>query len=118
MVKRLQETGDIKTQDAAHDGGDAEQHRGEVDGEARVRDEGVEDDADAFAAGDDDEAVEGDDEKEACGALEAGSEDGEDGEEEGGEDLEGEFGGGVLEEEGFDAVGTVIVFAVEDWRVS
>ena len=116
MIPRLQKPWDIETHDAAHDGRDAEDDRGQIDGETRVvRDEGVEDDADGFAAGDDGEAVEGDDEEEAGGAGEAGGEDGEGGEEEGGEELEGELGGGVLEEEGFDAVGVVVVFAVEDW---
>lgn len=115
MIPRLQKRRDIQAHNTAHHSSDTEQDRSEVDGETGVRDEGVEDDADALAAGDDGEAVEGDDEEEACGAREAGGEDGEDGEEEGGEELEGELGGGVLDEKGFDAVGAVVVFAVEDW---
>lgn len=115
MIPRLQKRRDIQAHNAAHHSSDTEQDRSEVDGETGVRDEGVEDDADALAARDDSEAVEGDDEEEACGARETGGEDGEDGEEEGGEELEGELGGGVLDEKGFDAVGAVVVFAVEDW---
>lgn len=118
MIPRLQKRRDVKAHNAAHDSSDTEQDRSKVDGKAGVRHEGVEDDADALAAGDDGEAVESDNEEEACGAREACGEDGEDGEEERGEELEGKFCGGVLEEEGFDAVGAIVVFAVEDWVTS
>lgn len=112
----MQETRDVQTHHAAHDGGDAEDHGRQVDGEAGVvvRHEGVEGDADGFAAGDNGEGVEGDGEEEGGGAGQAGGEDGEEGEEEGGGGGEGEFGGGVLCEEGGGGVGVVGVFAVED----
>lgn len=63
MVERLQKGGDIQRHDAAHEGGEGEDDRGDVDGEAGVVEEGVEHDADALAAIDDAETVEGDDEK-------------------------------------------------------
>ena len=114
MVEGLQEGGDVQADDAGHEGGDGEDDGGQVDGEAGVGEEGVEHDADALAAVDDAEGVEGDDEEERGRAWEAGAEDGDGGEGEAGEDLEGDFEDGVLQEEGFDGVGAVVVFAVED----
>ena len=96
MIESLQERRDVQTHDAAHQGGNGQDYRGEVDGEARVRDEGVEDDADAFAAVDNGEAVEGYDEEELGRAGEAGSKVAEHGEQEASEDFKGELSDGVL----------------------
>ena len=114
MVEGLQEGGDVEADDARHEGGDGEDDGGQVDGEAGVGEERVEHDADTLAAVDDAEGVEGHDEEEGRRAGQAGAEDGDGGEGETGEQLEGDFQDGVLQEEGLDRVGPVVVFAVED----
>ena len=76
--------------------------------------ESIEYDADAFPTIDEAKCVESDDEEERSGTIQPGCENRQDGEEQRGEDLEWEFGECVLEEEGFDGVGVVVVFAVED----
>ena len=116
MIERLQERGDGQTHDAAHEGREREHDGGDVDGEAGVREQRVEHDADAFAAVDDAEGVEGDGEEEGRRARQVRGEGAEQGEDQAGEDLEGEFEGRVLEEEGGGGVGGVGVFAVEDLR--
>ena len=116
MVERLQEGGDVERHNAAHDGGDTEDDGRQANGEAGVvvRNEGVEDDADAFAAVDDGEGVESNDEEQGSAAGEAGGEDAEEGEEEGGQDFEGEFRGGIGEEKGERGVGAVGMLVIED----
>ena len=114
MVEGLQEGRHLQRHDATHHGGHGEKHRGDVDGEPRVPEEGVEHDAHALAAVDDGEAVEDQDEVQRRGPGQARREDGEQAEEQGREDLKGDLGQGVLQEEGLDAVGVVVVFPVED----
>ena len=114
MIKRLQERRDIQGHDAAHDIRDGEDHEGDIHREAGVVEEGIEDDTDAFATIDEAEGVEGDDEEERCCAVQSCCEDGKDSEEQRSEDLKGEFSEGILQEESLDAVGVVVVFAVED----
>lgn len=114
MVERLQEGRYLQRHDAAHHGRHGQEDRGDVDGEARVPEEGVEHDADALAAADDGEAVEDHHKVQRRGPGQARREDGEQAEERGRHDLEGDLGQGVLQEEGLDAVGVVVVFPVED----
>ena len=115
MIERLQEGRDVQTHDSAHDVCDGKDDEGDIDGETRVVEKRIEDDTDAFAAVDERENVEGHDEEECrVAAVESRCEDGQDGEEQRGEDLKGQFGEGVLEEEGLDGVSVVVVFAVED----
>ena len=80
MVEGLEERGDVQADDARHEGRDGEDHGGQVDGEAGVVEEGVEHDADAFAAVDDAEGVECDNEEEFGRSWKAGAEDGDCGE--------------------------------------
>lgn len=112
----MQEGGDIQAHDAAHDGGNGHEYRGERDGEARVPNQRIEGDADGFAAGDDGEHVEGRKEEDRSRARKASGEDGQEREEKRSENFKGEFGESVLQEERFDRVGVVVMFVVEDFK--
>lgn len=114
MVPGLEESWDFEREHAAHDLGDAEEHRHAVYGEACVREERVEGYAQALAAARHAEGVEGDDEVGLCVALQADGEDGEEREDEAAEDLKRRRDGDVGEEEGFHAVDAVVKVAVED----
>ena len=114
IIEGLQEGRHPQRHDATHHGGHGQKNRGDVDGEPRVPEEGVEHDPHALAAVNNGEAVEDHDKIQRRGPGQARREDGEQAEEQGRDDLKGDLGQGVLQEEGLDAVGVVVVFPVED----
>ena len=80
MVESLQKGRDAEGHDAAHDVSDGQHDEGNINREARMIEQRVENDTDALAAIDEAEAVESDDEEERRGAMQACGQDGEDGE--------------------------------------
>lgn len=69
MIENLQESRGIQRHDAAHECGEREDHRGDVDGKSSVVEEGIEHDADALPTVDNAETVERNDEKQLWGFL-------------------------------------------------
>ena len=68
MIESLQKGGDVERYDAAHECGEREDQRGDVDGKTGVVEEGIEHDADALPTVDDAETVERNDEKQLWGS--------------------------------------------------
>ena len=79
-----------------------------------MREERVECDTQALTAAGHAKGVKGNDKVRLCIAFQADSEDGKDGEDHAAYDFKGCGDGDVGEEEGFDAVDTIVVVAVED----
>ena len=76
--------------------------------------EGIENDANALSAVDDCKGIEGDDEEERGGAIEPGRQYCEHSKEKGREDLERDLRQRILQEESFDRIGIIVMFAVKD----
>lgn len=114
VVEGLQEGGQVGAQHAGHHEGEGEDDGGSADGEARVVEEGVEDDAEALAAAEEAEAVVRLQEQHRRRAREAHSHGGEDGEDEAGNDLERQLQERVLQQEGFYRISSIAVLGVEE----
>lgn len=70
VIESLEENRHVDAHDAAHEDADAEDRAGEIDREAGVCEECIEEDADRLTARGDAKGVEKDDEEKFCGAWE------------------------------------------------
>lgn len=114
MIKRLQEVGNIKTQNSTHDLSDAKEDGHAINRKSSVLEQGIEGDTEAFATACYAESVECDDEKCWCITLETAGHDREHREYETADNLKRRGNRDVSKEESLNAINAVVVIAVED----